>query len=66
MGGITPRLSRTRLHRTDTHLEVSVCTPGEWERAIVEGFKVWREIKKLGAGTLVVNLDERSVTLKDK
>lgn len=49
-----------------SHLEVSVCTPGEWEKAIVEGFKVWRIIKKLGAGTLIVNLDERSVTLKDK
>jgi NTP pyrophosphatase (non-canonical NTP hydrolase) len=49
-----------------SHLEVSVCTPGEWEYAIVEGFKVWRVIKKLGAGTLIVNLDERSVTLKEK
>ena len=48
-----------------SHLEVSICTPGEWEHAIVEGFKVWRQIKKLGAGTLIVNLDERCITLKD-
>jgi NTP pyrophosphatase (non-canonical NTP hydrolase) len=47
------------------HLEVSVCTPGEWEHAIVEGFKVWRQIRKMKAGTLIVNLDERSVTIKD-
>jgi NTP pyrophosphatase (non-canonical NTP hydrolase) len=47
------------------HLEVSVCTPGEWERAIVEGFKVWRQIRKMRAGTLIVNLDERSITIKE-
>ncbi|MGA2256101.1 MAG: nucleotide kinase domain-containing protein [Thermoguttaceae bacterium] len=49
-----------------THLEVSVCTPGEWEQAIVQGFAVWREIKKCGDGTLVVNLDDRSIRIKDK
>jgi NTP pyrophosphatase (non-canonical NTP hydrolase) len=47
------------------HLEVSRCTTGEWERAIVDGFKVWREIKQRGGGTLVVNLDERQISLKD-
>jgi hypothetical protein len=47
------------------HLEVSACTPGEWEHAIVQGFAVWREIKKRKAGTLVVNLDERSITIKE-
>ena len=48
------------------NFEVGCCTEGEWERAIVQGFAVWREIKKQGSGTLVVNLDERSITLKDK
>jgi len=47
------------------HLEVSACTPGEWEHAIVQGFAVWREIKKRKAGTLIVNLDERTVTIKE-
>ena len=47
------------------NLEVGCCTEGEWERAIVQGFAVWREIKKRGFGTLVVNLDERSITVKD-
>ena len=46
------------------HLEVGQCTEGEWERAIVQGFAVWREIKKRGAGTLVINLDQRSITVK--
>jgi hypothetical protein len=48
-----------------SHLEVSVCTPSEWEKAIVDGFKVWRQIRKLKGGSLIVNLDERSVTLKE-
>jgi hypothetical protein len=46
------------------HLEVGRSTEGEWERAIVQGFCVWREIKKRGAGTLVINLDERSIVVK--
>jgi NTP pyrophosphatase (non-canonical NTP hydrolase) len=45
--------------------EVGCCTEGEWERAIVQGFAVWREIKKRGSGTLVVNLDDRTITVKD-
>jgi hypothetical protein len=61
---VSTELLRMVKNMTD-HLEVSVCTPGEWEKAIVEGFKVWRQIKKLRAGTLIVNLDERSVTLKE-
>jgi hypothetical protein len=40
-------------------------TPGEWEHAIVQGFAVWREIKKRKAGTLIVNLDERTVKVKE-
>jgi len=28
------------------------------------GFCVWREIKKRGAGTLLINLDERSIVVK--
>jgi NTP pyrophosphatase (non-canonical NTP hydrolase) len=47
-------------------LEVGCCTEGEWERAIVQGFAVWREIKRRGSGTLVVNLDERAITVKEK
>jgi hypothetical protein len=48
-----------------SNLEVGCCTEGEWERAIVQGFAVWREIKKRGSGTLVVNLDDRTITVKD-
>jgi hypothetical protein len=34
-------------------LEVGCCTEGEWEKAIIQGFAVWREIKKRGSGTTV-------------
>jgi len=47
------------------HLEVSVCTAGEWEQAIVQGFAIWREIKTRRGGAVVVDLDERRIALKD-
>jgi NTP pyrophosphatase (non-canonical NTP hydrolase) len=47
------------------HLEVSVCTPGEWEQAIVRGLTVWREVKKRRGGTVDVDLDKRSITLRE-
>ncbi len=55
-----------RTLRTITeNLEVGCCNEGEWERAIVQGFAVWREIKRRRSGTLVLNLDERTITVKD-
>ena len=47
------------------HLEVSVCTSGEWEHAIVQGFKVWREVKKRRGGTVDVDLDKRCISLRE-
>jgi NTP pyrophosphatase (non-canonical NTP hydrolase) len=47
------------------HLEVSICTPGEWEQAIVQGFKVWREVKKHRGGAVSADLDSRRIFLKD-
>jgi NTP pyrophosphatase (non-canonical NTP hydrolase) len=48
-----------------SHLEVSVCTPGEWEQAIVRGFTVWREVKKRRGGTVDLDLDRRCISLRD-
>ena len=47
------------------HLEVSACWPGEWEHAIVEGFNVWREVKKRRGGTVDLDLDKRSISLRE-
>jgi NTP pyrophosphatase (non-canonical NTP hydrolase) len=47
------------------HLEVSACSPGEWEHAIIEGFRVWREVKKRRGGTVDVDLAKRCISLRD-
>ena len=47
------------------HLEVSACSPGEWEHAIIEGFRVWREVRKRRGGTVDVDLDKRCISLRE-
>jgi NTP pyrophosphatase (non-canonical NTP hydrolase) len=47
------------------HMEVSACSPSEWEHAIIEGFRVWREVKKRRGGTVDVDLDKRCITLRE-
>lgn len=47
------------------HLEVARCSTGDWENSIVQGFAVWREIKKRGGGTIVADLDKRTLTIKE-
>jgi NTP pyrophosphatase (non-canonical NTP hydrolase) len=47
------------------HLEVSSCSPGEWEQAIIEGFRVWRQVRKRRGGTVDVDLDKRCISLRD-
>lgn len=44
-----------------SHLEVNQCTTGEWERAILQGFTVWRAVHASGGGRIVVDLDGRRV-----
>lgn len=43
------------IHKVVRHLEVSDCSSGEWERAIIQGFKVWREVKKRRGGKNAVS-----------
>jgi NTP pyrophosphatase (non-canonical NTP hydrolase) len=47
------------------HLEVSACSPGEWEHTIIQGFSVWREVKKRRGGTVDLDLDKRCIALRD-
>ena len=46
-----------------SHLEVSCRTEGDWERAIMEGFRLWRQIKAKGMGLLHADLVERTIKL---
>jgi NTP pyrophosphatase (non-canonical NTP hydrolase) len=43
-------------------LEVSRCTSGEWEDAIIQGFAAWRFIHKHHGGVLTLDLDLRTIT----
>ncbi|MDB9340167.1 nucleoside triphosphate pyrophosphohydrolase family protein [Nodularia spumigena] len=45
-----------------SHLEVSQCSLGDWEKAIFMGYDVWRQVEKNRGGTVVVNLDARLIT----
>ncbi|MHC5831277.1 MAG: nucleoside triphosphate pyrophosphohydrolase family protein, partial [Nostoc sp.] len=45
-----------------SHLEVTRCSLGDWERAILTGYKVWQLVDKNGGGMVVVDLDARSIT----
>ena len=58
--GVSFDLLRTIKDMT-SHLEVSRCTEGEWERAIVTGFQVWRQVRSNGGGRLKADLKRRSL-----
>ena len=49
-----------------SHLEVSQCLLGDWEKAILSGYEVWREVEKHRGGKVIVNLDERSIIYQRK
>ncbi len=53
------------IHNMATHLEVSTCSSGEWESAIIQGFKVWRDVKKNRGGTVDLDMDKRSISLRE-
>lgn len=44
-----------------SYLEVKRCTTGEWEQAILQGFKVWRAVLATRGGRIVVDLDQRRI-----
>ena len=44
-----------------SHLEVKQCTTGEWEQAILQGFKVWRVVLATRGGRIAVELDQRRI-----
>ncbi|KZL48023.1 nucleotide pyrophosphohydrolase [Nodularia spumigena CENA596] len=47
-----------------SHLEVSQCSLGDWEKAIFMGYDVWRQVEQNRGGTVVVDLDARLITYK--
>ncbi|MDQ3764873.1 MAG: hypothetical protein M3460_26160 [Actinomycetota bacterium] len=50
--------------RMTAHLEVRVCNPHEWEHAILQGFKVWRLLRKQGHGSINCDLNARTIVVR--
>ena len=48
-----------------SHLEVSQCTTGEWELAILQGFTTWRAVLASKGGRVAVDLDRRRIDYLD-
>ena len=55
-------LLRTIKEMTD-HLEVGCRNAGDWEHAILSGFRLWRSINASGGGRLRANLEQRTLEL---
>jgi NTP pyrophosphatase (non-canonical NTP hydrolase) len=60
ISAVDSQLLRTIKDMT-SHLEVSQCTTGEWENAILQGFRAWRAIVGASGGRVAVDLDARQV-----
>jgi NTP pyrophosphatase (non-canonical NTP hydrolase) len=44
--------------------EVNVCTPLEWERAILLGYDTWRVVRDAGHGAVTCDLDARTIEVR--
>ena len=60
--GVNYELLRTIKDMT-SHLEVSCRTEGDWERAIMTGFQLWRHVRAKGKGHLHADLEKGTVEL---
>ena len=60
--GVNYDLLRTIKDMT-SHLEVSARTEGDWERAIMTGFNIWRQVKAKGKGRIHADLDQGTIEL---
>ena len=52
-----------RVQRLVRGYEVSQCEPWEWQHCILEGYRIFRELKVAGSGILQVDADKRTLTL---
>lgn len=59
-GGVDYQLLRTIKNLTK-NLEVKVCTPKQWEEAILLGYEMWRYLKENKSGRIICDMNERSM-----
>jgi len=52
----------TTIRGMSQHLEVASADPWQWRRAIIEGFKVWREVVKNHGGRIEANLSTKTIS----
>jgi NTP pyrophosphatase (non-canonical NTP hydrolase) len=45
-------------------LEVRSCASGDWERAIFQGYEVWRQVCENGGGVIVGDIDKQTLTYR--
>jgi len=45
-----------------SHLEVSACTIGDWQRAILQAYAAWRQVVAAGSGRVLADLDDRRLS----
>jgi NTP pyrophosphatase (non-canonical NTP hydrolase) len=60
--GVNYDLLRTIKDMT-SHLEVGARTEGDWERAIITGFDIWRQVKAKGRGRIHADLERGAIEL---
>lgn len=60
--GVDYDLLRTIKDMT-SHLEVCDRTEGEWERAIMKSFDIWRRVKTMGRGRIHADLEQGTIEL---
>ncbi len=44
-----------------TRFEVACCTTGEWERCIIMGYQVWKQVEENQGGKVALDLDRRTI-----
>ena len=52
------------IKKMTSYLEVAQRSLEDWERAILMGYDVWRQVSKNLGGTVIVDLDARSITYR--
>jgi NTP pyrophosphatase (non-canonical NTP hydrolase) len=50
--------------RLTVNLEVGVCSSREWERAIIDGYSVWRLLREYKHAAIACDLDARSISAR--
>jgi NTP pyrophosphatase (non-canonical NTP hydrolase) len=54
------------IRRMVAGLEVKACSAKQWQRAICQGFAVFRDLNKSGGGNVLVNLDLQTIEFQQK